>query len=71
MLTVTGSYHTSAGPEHRLWSVYVLRGLLSALIGLDILIRPRDQRPDPRANGPCVQGHRQRARGGKAESHRD
>lgn len=64
-----GPYYSTPGRRYRIRSLRFLRSLLSALWGLDIFLRARDQGPIARANGSCLQGQLQR--GGSGTTTRD
>lgn len=59
-----GSHHPASGPRHRLRCLRLLRRLLLARWSVDLLFCARNQGPNSRADGPCVQRQLQRRRKG-------
>lgn len=50
-----GPHHPAPCPRHGLRCLRLLRRLLLARRNMDLLLCARDQRSNPRADGPCVQ----------------
>ena len=56
ILTISvGSHHPASRPRHRLRCLHLLRRLLLTRRNVDLLLCARNQGPNPRADGPCVQ----------------
>lgn len=55
LITSVGSHHPASCPRHWLRCLRLLRRLLLARRSVDLLLCARNQGPNPRADGPCVQ----------------
>ena len=62
--------HSTSCPEYRIRGVRLLRHLLLPLLPLDVLLRPRDQQPHSRADGPGLPRRNREAGRGASPRHR-